>query len=77
MAEIWKLINDNSRSLIIALLLLSPLLVGPWVLIGLEVRANTAELRAIREELGEFREDMRGLMGEVREEIRRFGTELD
>ena len=77
MGEIWKLINDNSRSLIIALLLLSPLLVGPWVLIGLEVRANTAELRAIREELGEFREDMRGLMGEVREEIRRFGTELD
>lgn len=77
MGEIWRLVNDNSRSLIIALLLVSPLLVGPWVFIGLEVRSNTAAIRAIREDVGELREEIRGLSEEIREDIRRFELEFE
>lgn len=77
MGEIWRLVNDNSRSLIIALLLVSLLLVGPWVFIGLEVRSNTAAIRAIREDVGELREEIRGLSEEIREDIRRFELEFE
>lgn len=77
MGEIWQLVNDNSRSLIVALLLLSPLLVGPGVFIGLEIRSNTAEIRAIREDVGEIREEIRGMSEEIREDIRRVGMEFE